>query len=144
MQVGASPADRIINHVQVKCTALPGAELQQCLCRAACHPLGQGNAHCRAVLSCPYGCKNREAPSQAASRVLGTPRQCSHSHVPAWFLKSWFYRKFTFIVCHFFLFNVSCFAMSLEELGFLMRKTCVRESELPASTSILRDLGQKL
>lgn len=73
MQVGASPTDRIINHVQVKHTALPGAELQQFLCRAAYYLLGQGNTHCRSVLSCPDGCKNREALSQAASRVLGTP-----------------------------------------------------------------------
>lgn len=60
MQVGASPTDRIINHVQVKCTALPGAELQQCLCCPAYHPLGQGNAHRRAILSCPDGCRNAE------------------------------------------------------------------------------------
>lgn len=94
MQVGASPADRIINHVQVKYTVLPGAELQQCLCHAAYHPLGQGNTHRRAVLFCPDGCKNREALSQC----VGNTRACSRSHVPAWFSKSWFYRKFTFIV----------------------------------------------
>lgn len=96
--------------------------------------------------SCPVqmAAGTQRGPLPGCIPCVGNTRACSHSRVPAWFFKSWFCRKLAFVVCRFFLFNVSCFAAPLGELGFLMRKTCVRASELPASTSVLRELGHKL